>query len=269
MEKAKAYKIAVIVLSALVVMQALVIILLMVKPPARFPKPPPGPMVKAKIAIVIDDWGYHLTNMEIASQIKYPLTMSVLPNLAYSREAAEELHRMGFEIILHLPMEPREKYQLEKNTVMTSMTEGAIKRILDKDLAAVPYVKGVSNHMGSAATADTKTMQAVFKELKNRQLYFFDSFVHPKSICLDLAEKMGLRFAKRDIFLDNKEEYAYIAEQVHKLKMRAKLKGWAIGIGHDRSITLEILKELMLQLEKEGYKLVFLTELVYLVRDNK
>jgi len=262
MEKAKAYKIAVIVLSALVVILALAIIFLLVKPGLKLTKPVPAPLVKAKIAIVIDDWGYHLTNMEITSQIKYPLTMSVLPNVAYSREAAEELHRMGFEIILHLPMEPREKYQLEKNTIMTSMTEAAIKKILDKDLSGIPYVKGVSNHMGSMATADTKTMQAVFKELKKRQLYFFDSFVHPKSICLDLAEKSGLRFARRDVFLDNKEEYAYIAEQVYKLKMRAKLKGWAIGVGHDRSMTMAILKELMPQLEKEGYKFVFLSELV-------
>jgi len=262
MQKVKAYKIAVIVLSALVVMQAVAIILLVAKPRIRLPKPVPAPMVKAKIAIVIDDWGYHLTSMEITSQIKYPLTMSVLPNLPYSREAAEELHNMGFEIILHLPMEPREKYQLERNTIMTSMTEAAIKKILDKDLAGIPFVKGVSNHMGSMATADTRTMQAVFKELKKRQLYFFDSFVHPKSICLDLAEKMGMRFAKRDVFLDNKEEYAYIAEQVYKLKMRARVKGWAIGVGHDRSMTLAILKELMPQMEKEGYKFVFLSELV-------
>ncbi len=263
MQKIKAYKIAVIVLSALVVIQAVAIILMAAKPEFKWPKPtPPAPLVKAKIAIVIDDWGYNLANMEITRQIKYPLTMSVLPELPYSRRVAEELRGMGFEIILHLPMQPREKYHLEKNTIMISMSEAAIKKILDKDLTGIPYVKGVSNHMGSAATADSRTMQIVFKELKKRQLYFFDSFVHPKSICLDLAEKMGLRFAKRDVFLDNKEEYAYIAKQMHKLKMRARVKGWAIGVGHDRSMTLAILKELMPQMEKEGYKFVFLSELV-------
>jgi polysaccharide deacetylase 2 family uncharacterized protein YibQ len=39
-------------------------------------------------------------------------------------------------------------------------------------------------------------------------------------------------------------------------------KGWAIGIGHDRRNTLEVLKEEMPKLEKEGYKFVYVSELV-------
>ncbi len=263
MQKNKNLKIAVIVLSVIVAIQALAIMLLVAKPKFQLPKPPvPAPLVKAKIAIVIDDWGYNLNNIETASHIKYPMTMSVLPNLSYSQQAAEELHDLGFEIILHLPMEPREKYHMEKNTIITSMAEDTVRKILDKDLAVIPYAKGVSNHMGSMATSDTRTMQAVFKELKKKQLYFLDSFVHPKSVCPALAAKIGLRFAKRDIFLDNKDDYAYISEQVNKLKMRAQAKGWAIGIGHDRHTTLSILRELMPQMEKEGYKFVYLSELV-------
>jgi polysaccharide deacetylase 2 family uncharacterized protein YibQ len=243
-------------------MQTLVIILLWVRPPKKLLKVAPLPLVKARIAIVLDDWGYNLNNLEIANQIKHPLTMSVLPGLSYSKEAAEELHGMGFEIILHLPMEPHEKYRLEKNTIMTSFEEAGIKKIMDRDLNDIPYAKGVSNHMGSKATGDTRTMEIVFKELKKRHLYFLDSFVSPKTICFGLSRKMGLSFAKRDVFLDNKEEYAYITGQLNKLKLRAKIKGSAVGIGHDRNMTLTILKELMPQIEKEGYQFVFLSELV-------
>jgi polysaccharide deacetylase 2 family uncharacterized protein YibQ len=38
--------------------------------------------------------------------------------------------------------------------------------------------------------------------------------------------------------------------------------GQAIGIGHDRKITLEVLKEVMPSIEKEGYKFVFVSELI-------
>jgi polysaccharide deacetylase 2 family uncharacterized protein YibQ len=37
--------------------------------------------------------------------------------------------------------------------------------------------------------------------------------------------------------------------------------GSAVGIGHDRKITLEVLRDVMPQLAKEGYKLVFVSEL--------
>lgn len=65
--------------------------------------------IKGRIAIVIDDWGYNLNNLEIAEGIKQPLTCAILPNLNNSLLVAQKLNNLGFEIILHLPMEPKEK----------------------------------------------------------------------------------------------------------------------------------------------------------------
>ena len=217
--------------------------------------------VKGRIAIVLDDWGYHLDNLGIVENIGYPITAAVLPNVKYSGRVSEELHSRGFEIILHLPMEPEEKDGLEKNTIMISLEKAQILHILDRDLASVIYAKGVSNHMGSRATSDLRTMGIIFKELEQRHLYFLDSYVTSKSICSRLARKFKLTFFKRDIFLDNKEDKEYIKEQILRLKIKARAQGFAIGIGHDRRITLEVLREVMPQLAKEGYKFVFLSEM--------
>src|SRR3989338_9408006 len=160
---------------------------------------------KGKIAIVIDDWGYNLDNLYLLDQIKHPFTASVLPRLAYSKAGALELHQRGFQIILHLPMEPHEKYRLEKNTILASMDEQAIINIIVQDLADIHYAIGVSNHMGSKATEDLRTMSIVLNELTKRNLFFLDSRVSPKTICSNLAAKLHVGFAKRDIFLDNKE----------------------------------------------------------------
>jgi polysaccharide deacetylase 2 family uncharacterized protein YibQ len=73
---------------------------------------------------------------------------------------------------------------------------------------------------------------------------------------------MYLGFTKRDVFIDNKQSPDYIKGQVYKLKTRARIYGQVIGIGHDRKTTLEVLKEVMPQLEKEGYRFVFVSELV-------
>ena len=258
MRNYQGYKIAIWILSLIIILQWISIIL--ITRPKKIPRVPVA--IKGKIAIVIDDWGYNLNNLPILDQIKYPLTISVLPNLSYSRVIAENLHKRKLEIILHLPMEPREKYRLEKNTIMTSMDESTIRNIFNQDLADVPYVSGVSNHMGSMATDSPKTMRIIFKELKRRKLYFLDSLVSSESVCFDLAHKMHIPFAKRDVFLDNKEETEYIKEQIYKLKTRATVYGQAIGIGHDQRITLEVLKEVMPELDREGYKFVFVSELV-------
>jgi len=221
----------------------------------------PQPAIKGKIAIVLDDWGYNLNNLRAIEEIKYPLTASVLPNIAYSRRVAEELHSRGFEVILHLPMEPEEKLSLEKNTIKTSMDKTEILNILASDLASIGFAEGVSNHMGSKATSDLRTMRVIFGELKKRRLYFLDSYVTAKSVCPELARKMEFTSLRRDIFLDNVEESGYIKQQINKLKNKARACGFAIGIGHDRKTTLEVLREVMPQLSKEGYKFVFLSEL--------
>lgn len=255
----KKYKIVVILLSICVIIESIFLIYFWRATLRKMPRPA---YLKGKIAIVIDDWGYNLDNLNLLETITYPLTLSVLPDLPYSKTIAQDAIEKGLEVILHLPMEPHEKYRLEKNTILTSMDEPTIIGILNKDLASLGEVKGVSNHMGSKSTEDIKTMGIVFKELKKKGIYFLDSFVSGNSICLTLARKMQVAFAKRDVFIDNQNNPDNIKSQVYKLKVKARVYGQAIGIGHDRKVTLEVLKEVMPELEKEGYRFVLVSELV-------
>ncbi len=262
MEIIRKYKIAVLVLSVLFVAESAFLIFLLARPAHVKKIPKAAISIKGKIAIVVDDWGYNLNNLYILDGIKSPFTASVLPGLEYSRAIASELHKRGFQVILHLPMQPREKYELEKNTILTSMGAQSIINIIGEDLTDIRYAVGVSNHMGSSATEDTRTMSIVLNELKKRNLFFLDSLVSSKSVCADLAKRLQVKFIKRDIFLDNKEDAGYIRSQIYRLKKKAMLSGYAVGIGHDRKVTLEVLKEMMPDLEKEGYKFVFISDLV-------
>jgi uncharacterized protein len=219
------------------------------------------PVTYGRIAIVIDDWGYHLNNFAIVQGIKQPLTCAILPNLRNSGIVAKELNRLGFEIILHLPMEPRERYRLENNTITANMNAQEIHSIFEKDLVSVIFAKGVSNHMGSRITEDNRVSSMVMAEAKKHKLYFLDSFVTAKSVCRTIARKIKIKFAKRDVFLDNQDDPEYIRGQLEKLKNLSRKQGTAIGIGHDRKNTLMVLKEMLPQLENEGYKFVFVSEI--------
>ena len=230
-----------------------------------------------KIAIVLDDWGYNLKNLGALKQIKEPLTLAILPRRAFSLAVAKAVQELNQEAILHLPLEPRQWLglyeaqprpsgqekdgRLEPETILVGMDKQEVFRILDADIKSVPGIKGVSNHMGSRATESAALMGIIFAELKSRGLYFLDSFTG-KTVCKGLAEKMGLAYERRQVFLDNKSDEKYILSQLELLAKIAKQSGSAIGIGHDRPKTLEVLVKAIPEFKKRGFQFVFVSELV-------
>lgn len=230
------------------------------KRPAAVSPKKPAPR-KAVIAIVIDDLGYSAQNFPILAQIRQPLTLAVLPNLPFSTRACEEMHNR-FQIIIHLPMEPKAAAGLEADTILAGMKEEAIKGIIAKALASVPYARGVSNHMGSKVTEDAATLGLIFRELKQRDIFFLDSFVTPESVAAPTAQAAGIRWTRRDVFLDNQLDPAYIRNQLAQLMKKAEKTGRAIAIGHDRTVTLQVLREEMPKMAKKGYTFVFVSELL-------
>ena len=227
------------------------------------PKPKVPEEEQGKIAIVLDDWGYSLSNIDTLKEIAEPLTLAILPRRAYSAKLAGIAKEIGKEAILHLPLEPQreKKYRLEPDTILITMTRQEVLKILEADIKNLPGIKGVSNHMGSLATENAPLMKIIFSELKKRNLYFLDSYTG-KTVCRDLAGSAGLAYARRQVFLDNKNDAQYIRGQLELLARIARLSGYAIGIGHDRPKTLEVLSGAMKELKKRGFKFVYVSELV-------
>lgn len=229
----------------------------------KLEKPQKPKAYQGKIAIVLDDWGYSLHNTEALKEIKEPLTLAILPRRTYSAEISHLALELKKEAILHLPLEPHRQmqYRLEPDTIVSSMPKKEIIKILDADIKSVPGIKGVSNHMGSLATENEKLMTIIFTELKKRGLYFLDSFTG-KTVCKKLSASVGIPYARRHVFLDNKTDKEYISKQIETLAKIAAQEGAAIGIGHDRAKTMEVLVERMPDLRKRGFKFVYASELV-------
>ena len=264
MESNSRNKIIIIILSLVVILQVFFIFHLLPKKPVKMQPVKVTKITKvARIAIVLDDWGYNQNNLHYLDEIKQPMTISILPRQNYSQIVSFEARKRGFEVILHLPMEPgsSEKVRLEPNTILGSMTEERVKGILKDDLDNLNGAAGVSNHMGSKATGDPVLMAVILKDTKARGLYFLDSYVSGKSVVSGISRRLGAKVAKRDIFLDNTSDAAYIKGQIARLESVARRQGYAIGIGHDRPATLGVLKEVMPEMEKDGFKFVFVSEL--------
>jgi len=235
--------------------------------PAVQPVPPPAapplfPRGSGKIAIVLDDWGYNLRQVPAILSIRRPLTVAVLPNLPHSAEVARMARAHGHEVILHMPMEANDPHApREPGTLLTGMAAAQVVELLDRSLASVPGVRGVSNHQGSRATSDPELMGHVLREVKRRRLYFLDSFVTQRSVCGEVARRVRVPFARRAVFLDNEESAPQIRRQLEVLARSAAKNGAAIGIGHDKAMTLEVLRKAIPALEEAGYTLVPVSDL--------
>ncbi len=216
------------------------------------------------IAIIIDDWGYNINHCEQLQGIDSPIAVSVLPDLPYSKDIAACAHQQNKDVLLHLPLEPHISYEKYPNDyiIKTDMSKEKIKKLLRRILSSVPHIEGINNHMGSKATEDENFMRIVLGELKKRGLFFVDSLVTQHSISQKVAKQMGILNGSRDVFLDNESDADYIAGQFAQLAQIAREKGYAIGIAHDRILSLRIIAQQIKEYEKKGFKFVPVEEIL-------
>ncbi len=213
-------------------------------PPTEIdPKPYKTPF-RPKIAIIIDDIGNQKKLALAFMNLNLNLSFSVMPFRPFSRELALKAAALHYDVLLHLPMEPHNlrRWNPGPGALLLSMSQGEMGRILDQDLTELPMVVGVNNHMGSKFTENVPAMTYVLKTLKARHLIWLDSLTSPKSVGFRLGRKLGIRTARRDVFLDNTRSAAAITVQLNKLINLADRRGYAIGIAHPHLTTLKALR---------------------------
>ena len=229
-------------------------------PPAPRPGGVPFPATShrpAKASIVIDDLGPDLEMAKQFASLPYPVTLSVLPYQAHSREIAEMAHLEGREVILHLPMEPLSASENPgRGALLVSMSGDEIRRNIKAALDTSPYFDGVNNHMGSRMTQDERIMNTILSELKARDLFFIDSMTTNKSKGWKVAQELKVPNLKRDIFLDDDQSADAIRSQITRLVKIAGVRGTALAIGHPHKTTLRSLQEAAALFRQEGIDMV-------------
>ena len=233
------------------------------KPRPRTTNREPRATPKApQIVIIIDDVGFGNQHIDRAMSIDPNLNFAVLPNSTRGSEVAERLHGRGFEILCHLPMEPKNgNVSPGPNAVTTSMSDAEIEEATRSNIAAVPYARGVNNHMGSRATADRRVMTDVLRAMPGG-MYFIDSRTGGRSVAADVARALNVKTATRQVFLDDVQTEASVSRQLAELSDTAKRRGVAIGIGHPHEVTLRVLAREVPGLRAKGFRFVRASEVV-------
>jgi polysaccharide deacetylase 2 family uncharacterized protein YibQ len=218
----------------------------------------------ARLAIILDDLGNDRAAADAIFALHYPLTISVLPNHAHSVEIAEEAHRRGYEVMLHLPMQSVGNETPEAHELRPGMPAGDIPVLFEQMIESVPNAAGVNNHQGSQATADPALMDELMPVLQKWNLFYVDSRTTRATVAYDTAQRFGVRSGFRNVpFLDDVAEVSAVGKQLELALRGAKDKGEAIAIGHPHPATLEALSEILPQAEARGVHLVYASDLVH------
>ena len=220
-----------------------------------------APRGKARLAIVVDDLGNDRAQADALFRIAYPLTISVLPREANSGEIAEEAHRRGYEVMLHLPMAASGPAKEEAVELHTGMAPEAVEKAFAEMLDTVPYAAGVNNHEGSLGTADQTLMDELMPLLRQRNLFFIDSRTTAATVAESSARAAGVAAARRNVFLDDEQTVPAIRKQFALAIRDAREKGSALAIGHPHPETLQVLSDMMPEAERQGVHLVFASDL--------
>ena len=215
--------------------------------------PAPAPA----IVIIIDDLGHARVNGQRVAALPAPVACAILPHTPFAANIASHAHRAGKEVMLHLPLEPAYRDSFAVGAIDIDTTQAQLERILAADLASVPHVVGVNNHMGSLLTQHPGHMQWLMQELNDHgELFFVDSYTSESSVALLMAQEAGIPSTRRDVFLDNTPTEAAIDREFQRLKKLARQNGIAIGIGHPYPATIDYLEKVLPRLKAEGIRVI-------------
>ncbi|PIE55888.1 MAG: hypothetical protein CSA34_07010 [Desulfobulbus propionicus] len=197
-----------------------------------------------RVAIIIDDMGYHRDIGEALLELDMDISFSFLPCAPLTREHEKKAYELGHDVLVHLPMQPKNTAtDPGPGALLVNQSEEELSAVTHQLLDGVPHATGANNHMGSLFTEQREAMRSVLRVLRQRGFFFIDSFTSAASTGLEEARLMGIPCERRHIFLDNKQETTKICEQLQHLATLARQQGQAIGIGHPYQTTLNALTD--------------------------
>lgn len=227
-------------------------------------KPGVGGGASARLAIIIDDMGNSLSEARSLVAIKVPLTFSIIPGLRVDKEVAAYAAGNKIETMIHIPMQPKgwPTRRLEANGLLVAMDADELQKRVSGFVQQFPGAVGANNHMGSEFTEQEEKMAAVLQTLKKNNLFFIDSVTTPESTGLRVAQRLGIRSARRNVFLDNEQVRSYILGQLNQAVRQARKNGSAIAICHPHPATIAALAAALPGLAGQGVLLVPASQLV-------
>jgi polysaccharide deacetylase 2 family uncharacterized protein YibQ len=220
-------------------------------------------------SIIIDDIGNNQKTAQQIIDLPASITLSILPSTTYARAIAQRAKDSQREVMLHLPLQSIKNHKTSPGTLKLHMTETEFLQQLREDIAAVPHISGINNHMGSLLTRHPGYMSWLMNEIANNgDLFFVDSKTSSLSIAAKIADEYAIPNMSRDVFLDPDHHAGTLDKQFKRFINIVNRRGYALAIAHPYPETIAFLREHLDELKQQGIEIVPVSQLIQAATTN-
>jgi len=107
---------------------------------ASEPAATPDHVPRPRLALIIDDLGQNPARDRRVLHLPGPVALAILPDTRHAADLAEQAHRAGKTVMLHMPMAPAQG----RFAWRPQLPHDELARRLDAALAAVPHASGLN-----------------------------------------------------------------------------------------------------------------------------
>ena len=152
-----------------------------------------------RIALVIDDLGRSLDDLENLRRLGVPLTYAVLPFESQTPEVVANLREAAPRGDPLPPADgaPQRRRPRPRSPAHRHVARPQLRQATLAALAAVPGAAGANNHMGSGLSANAPAMSTILEVLAAQGLFFLDSRTSAQSVAYRLATSLGVPAAEQ------------------------------------------------------------------------
>jgi uncharacterized protein len=164
----------------------------------------------------------------------------------------------GHELILQIPMEPRDfpRENPGPHTLLAGAGKAANIDNLAWLMSRFAGYAGVTGSLGGKFTAGEKALAPVLREIARRGLFYLDDGTSSQSLVMTLAPDEGLAAARADIVIDSVGEPEAIEAALARLEAIARDKGVAIGVANALPASIAAIDRFARALDAHGIALV-------------
>lgn len=220
---------------------------------------------RPRIAVVITGLGVSFNATEsVVGVLPGEVTLAFAPFARKLKEWIDAARGAGHEVLLSLPMEPRDYPRSDPGPfgLLTGLDAEQNKRRLDWVLSRMTGYVGVTNYMGDQFTRSETAMRPVLREIEHRGLMFLDSMESAVSVGPKIAQLLKLPIAESDRLIDASVTRADIDRSLGEIEKIAKSRGVAVALARPFPVTVRRLKRWMEALDEKGLVLAPITAIV-------
>eukprot|EP00439_Symbiodinium_sp_Y106_P087920 s1_g456.t1 len=186
------------------------------------------------------------------------VTLSFAPYGRNLQSWIDQARAAGHEVLLELPMEP---YDYPANdpgpyTLLTSLSAGDNLDRLSWLMSRFTGYVGVTSYQGAKFTADRAAMEPILEALESRGVMYVDPGTSRRSTATDLAQELGLPWAKGTRAVDPTRNARAIDEALIALQQQAGQNGVVVGLGTAFPVTIERIQKWTESLEQDDIVLI-------------